>query len=129
MFRCSGHIERRPGGVPQCAHCLARWVRDEALNYDADLTLMATQPLNMVTQLVEASGFDVQGLKKLISQARLPENVASELRNELLTLGAVDVRELGLRDWTSLAVWCKLREMERRRVLDAAGMFSMLGGT
>ena len=71
---------------------LTRWVRDEALNYDADLTLMATQPSGMLTELVKASGDEIRGLDSLILKARLSATLAVELRSDLLVLGAVDCR-------------------------------------
>ena len=72
---------------------LTRWVRDEALNYDADLSLMATQPTDMLTQLVEASGDEIRGLDSLILKARLSETLAVELRSNLVVLDAVDCRK------------------------------------
>ena len=71
---------------------LTRWVRDEALNYDADLTLMATQPSSMLTPLVEASGDEMRGLESLILKARLSETLAVELRRDLVVLDSVDCR-------------------------------------
>ena len=71
---------------------LARWVRDEALNYDADLTFMATQPSGMLTQLVKASGDEMRGLDSLILKARLSATLAVEMRSDLSVLGAVDCR-------------------------------------
>ena len=69
---------------------LTRWVRVDALNYDADLTFMATQPSGMLTQLVEASGDEIRGLDSLILKACLFETLAVELRSDLLVLGVVD---------------------------------------
>ena len=71
---------------------LTRWVRDEALNYDADLTFMATQPSGMLTQLVKASGDQMRGLDSLILKARLSATLAVELRSDPLVLGVVDCR-------------------------------------
>ena len=71
---------------------LTRWVRDEALNYDADLTLMSTQPSGMLTQLVEASGDEIRGLDSLILKARLSETLAVELRSDFVVLGAFACR-------------------------------------
>ena len=66
----------------------ARW----GLNYDADLTLMATQQSGMLTELVKASGDEIRGLDSLILKARLSATLAVELRSDLLVLGAVDCR-------------------------------------
>ena len=71
---------------------LTRWVRDEALNYNADLTFMAPQPSGMLAPFVEASGDEIRGLGSLILKARLSETLAVELRSDLVVLGAVDCR-------------------------------------
>ena len=67
-------------------------MRDEALNYEADLTLMATPPSGMLAQLVKASGDDIRGLDSLILKAPLSATLAVELRSDLLVLDAVDCR-------------------------------------
>ena len=67
-------------------------MHNEALNYDADLTLMATQPSGMLTQLVKASGDQMRGLDSLILKARLSATLAVELRSDPLVLGVVDCR-------------------------------------
>ena len=71
---------------------LTRWVRDEVLNYDSDLPLMATQPSGMLMPLVEASGDEIRGLDSLILKARLSATLAVELRSDPLVLGVVDCR-------------------------------------
>ena len=71
---------------------LTRWVRDEVLNYDSDLPLMATQPSGMLMPLVEASGDEIRGRESLILKARLSETLAVELRRDLVVLDAVDCR-------------------------------------
>ena len=73
-------------------------MRDEALNYDADLTFMATQPSGMLTQLVEASGDEIRGLGSLILEARLSETLAVELRSDLVVLGAFACRMACIRN-------------------------------
>ena len=70
----------------------SRWVRDGALNCDADLTLMATQQSGMLAELVKASGDEIRGLGSLKLKARLSATLAVELRSDLLVLGAVDCR-------------------------------------
>ena len=45
---------------------LTRWVRDEVLNYDSDLPLMATQPSGMLMPLVEASGDEIRGERDMM---------------------------------------------------------------
>ena len=60
--------------------------------YDAELTLMATQPSGMLAQLVKASGDQMRGLDSLILKARLSATLAVELRSDPLVLGVVDCR-------------------------------------
>jgi len=50
-------------------------------------------------------------------RAKLPEAAALALHGELVQLGAVDVRELGLSELTSLQSWGLLRPLEQRRLL------------
>lgn len=123
IFRCSGHIQRRKGGVPQCRHCLARWIRDESARHDADMALMATQALLPFTQPSGANdGNLIAGFEELKASMRISNDIACELHLDLVNLGACDVRELGRPDWLALPVWGKLRELERRRLLIAAGL-------
>ena len=70
----------------------ARWGPQLRLNYDAELTLMATQLFGMLTQLVKASGDQMRGLDSLILKARLSATLAVELRSDPLVLGVVDCR-------------------------------------
>ena len=37
-------------------------------------------------------------------------------------LGAVPVTELVYQDWAALVAWADLREMEKRRIINAAGL-------
>ena len=55
-------------------------MRDEVLNCDSDLPLMARQPSGMLMPLVEASGDEIRGLESLILKARVSETLAVELR-------------------------------------------------
>jgi len=123
VFRCSGHIQRRTGGVPQCKHCLARWIRDESARHDADVALMATQALPSLTKPYgDSEGQVIAGLGELTASARIPCEIASELHLDLVNVGACDVRELYRSDWTALPVWAKLLPMQKRRLLSAVGI-------
>ena len=115
IFRCT-HVVRmfRPGGVPQCAHHLAQWVRDGAARFDANNALAPA--LRMPVAAPGDSG-PVVGLHQLLVAARVRETMASTVEAEIAGLGAVDVRELSGDDWAALASWAALLEMERRRVI------------
>jgi hypothetical protein len=112
LFRCSGEITMRPGGVPQCAHCMAKWIRHGAAKHDAD-ALRSAEPVD-----APAEPGTVNGLQALLHAANVPVAAQSMLAHEILSLGAIDVRELRRADWEALNSWRALREMERRRVLE-----------
>ena len=114
IFRCSGKIERKQGGVPKCRVCFAKWIRDFASRHDADIAL-SSHPLPVLTSVVD-------GLDALLESSRIQGLLRVDIAREVLSLGAVGVRELGRTDWLGLNSWCRLREMEQRRVLAAVGL-------
>ena len=114
IFRCSGQINLRPGGVPKCAHCMAKWVCDGAARHDANAVLTAA-PSGRIPGAVH-------GLQELLEVASIPVSAREGLLQELLGMGAIDVRELGRPDWERLQTWGDLREMERRRLLANLGL-------
>ena len=59
----------------------------------------------------------VPGLDVLAFETVLPAGTASALQQELLQLGAVDVRELPASEWMALQAWRLLKPLEQRRVL------------
>ena len=114
IFRCTGEIVKKKGGVPQCRVCFAKWVRDFASRHDADIAL-SSHPLPVPIGIVD-------GLVALLESSRIQGPVRVDLTREVLSLGAVHVRELGRTDWLGLNSWSRLREMEQRRVLAAVGL-------
>lgn len=108
VFRCSGEIERRPGGIPPCPCCMAKWIIDGAARHDANVVLAAP--------VLGEPGI-VDGMEALFETARVPQEVQVDLACEVASLGAVSVRELRREDWEALSTWTRLREMERRRIL------------
>ena len=121
VFHCSGQITRRPGGVCPCPICMARWIRDFALEHDANVALRPPPAPPVVGAVLgpPVAGA-VQGLDALLHGASMAGPVADELKTQVAALGAVHVRELGHADWQALGAWGRLREMERRRLLAAA---------
>ena len=97
----------------KCARCMCRWIRDAASAADCDVGLRA--PLAPPAPSSSAAP-GVCGLGALCAAARLPEDASSALLVDLLAMGAVDVRELGGREWQSLAAWARLKPLERRRL-------------
>ena len=113
LFHCTGKIKKRPGGVPQCRHCLARWIRDLAAQHDANSVLVAPT--------AQAADGGVTGLDKVLETARVAQHLRADVIAEIADLGAAHVRELASSDWEGLSSWRRLREMERRRILSACG--------
>ena len=109
----TGALPSQRGPVPQCRHCLAKWIRDEAALHDAGPGLRG--PLLPYAQAA------VRGLDELLRMAEVTGPAAEVLKAEVVELGAVDVRELARSDIEALAAWRGLREMERRRLLRALG--------
>ena len=116
MFVCTGSIRRRRGGVPQCRHHLALWVRDSAAAFDAQLALAGPRP-GSAHAGGAGSGSAVEGLQALLEHARIPLEAAAAVASEVEALGAVHVEELRQADWCGLRAWALLREMERRRIM------------
>ena len=109
--------------VPNCATCLAKWIYGTAAVADSVVALRpplcaygASRPKPMEAS-AEPSSEDIAGWREVIQSARVPSDVAEQLRRDALGLGAVDVRELVATDWTSLESWSALRPLEQRRLL------------
>ncbi|CAE8679700.1 unnamed protein product [Polarella glacialis] len=119
LFRCSARLPRlREGGVPQCRHHLAQWIRAGASIFDAAGGLRPALPTLAVEAGVDVGvGGGVQGLAELLRLAAIPEMVARSLGTEILELGAVHIRELSVQDWCELAAWGGLRPLQQRRLL------------
>ena len=113
LFNCTGEIAKRPGGIPQCRHCLARWIRDLAAQHDADSVL--------VSPIAQVAGGEVSGLDHVLETARVTPQMRANIVAEIADLGAVHVQELAASDRTGLNSWSQLREMERRRIRAACG--------
>ena len=64
----------------------------------------------------------VHGMQELLEAASIPVSAREPLHQEVLGMGAIDVRELGRPDWERLQAWGGLREMERRRLLAHLGL-------
>ena len=109
LFRCTGEVQPRPGGVPMCQHCLAKWIRDGAAKHDARQVLPAPA--------LQSNPGTVDGLQELLDAAQAPASARHALLAEIVALGAVSVQELKRADWEGLSAWSILREFERRRIL------------
>ena len=104
-----------------CAVHMARWIVSESSAGDAASSL---QPLLPVRDAVGAPGAlvpapeeAVAGLGELVSSARIGGEGAAALRQDLIDLGAISVRELTMVDWAALPAWRLLRPLEQRRAM------------
>jgi hypothetical protein len=112
VFRCTARVTQMRE-VEGCPCHMARWIRDAAAEHDASAALRTLLPIVAAEPAVpELLGFAVLAL-----ETRLPPNAGSALQQELLKLGAVDVRELPSAEWLTLQSWRLLRPLEQRRVL------------
>ena len=59
----------------------------------------------------------IASYKEMSEIARLPDVASRALLDDLVELGATDVKELTADDWQSLPSWSQLRMLEKRRVL------------
>ena len=116
-FQCVGRIRQRPGGVPQCKHCLAAWICSGAVAYDARGSISSAMGRPAAAPTSNA----VEGLSAIITASQLPDEVAAPLVEEIQGLGAVHIRELRISDWTGLVSFAPLLEMQKRRILNAIG--------
>ena len=62
---------------------------------------------------------DIGGLEVALQAAYLPPDAASAIKSDLQSLGAVDVSEMQMSDWTSLPSLIALKPMEKRRLVAA----------
>ena len=113
-YPCTGTIKRTPGGIKQCRYHLARWVRDGANAFDANLAFGA--PAVQFGNAGVSASSQVAGLHELLEKCRIPGACAAALTTDVLSLGAVNVQKLSRDDWRALPSWAALREMERRRI-------------
>ena len=117
LFECDSEFappgEVRPE-IPQCAVHLCKWIVAGAARFDAQA--MVTQPILAPTQ----ESF-VVGLREILAKAALPTTSSVDVTTEIAALGAVDIEELSLEDWTSLRSFQLLRPFEQRRLLKALG--------
>ena len=96
---------------------MARWIRDGASAYDAAVVLRPTPPPQPGATFAPPA---LGGLRELILKAKLFNTAAAAaLEQELLSLGAVHVSEVGRSEWETLSSWGLLRLFEQRRLLAA----------
>ena len=83
LFRCIGNVCRRPGGIPKCRFCFARWVCQAASNYDTSQALAVPQ----------LDGTTVAGLASLLLASKIPKPLFMNIECDVAALGHVHVRE------------------------------------
>jgi hypothetical protein len=116
LFRCTARLPSlRPGGVSQCRHHLAAWIRAGADMFDAACSLRPILPLQSAASSSDNAPCPVEGLLGFLQAVHVP--YGHSLVEEIIGLGAVHVRELKAEDWRSLAAWGNLRPLQQRRIL------------
>ena len=118
IFKCVGRLPSLKDTEP-CVECMCRWLRDGAAAYDARGTADASAALpsgEPARSSTDATA-SVVGLADLVTRANLPQSAMEALRAELVSAGAVHVRELEVSDWQSLRAFVSLRVFEQRRLL------------
>ena len=105
---------QKAGGIKQCRYHLARWARDGANAFDANLAFGA--PAVQFGNAGVSASSQVAGFHELLEKCCIPGACAAALTTDVLSLGAVNVQELSRDDWRALPSWAALREMERRRI-------------
>ena len=104
------------GDSPACKQHMALWIVSGAQAHDAKQVVgLQALPHTSVPGTVV-------GLHELLVTSSVPEELAQVLRQEVLELGAVDVRELTAADWAGLLSWGQLRTLEQRRLLKSANL-------
>jgi len=112
--------------VTSCAHHMAEWIVNGAVDYDAAAEVAAGS--RVALPLADGMGLAVgapetelvKGLQRLLCVAHIPEDLRLKLAADLDDLGAVDVVELGVEDWQALPSWGSLRTLQQRRLLQLA---------
>ena len=100
--------------TPECAICMARWIRDFAVQYDTNVAL---RPLPLAVQpVLPLANHVVQGLDVIFASAHLPDIMEKALQEQLVELGAVTVSEVLQSDLSSLPVWRQLKTLQQRRL-------------
>ena len=106
VFRCTATLGKLKDTLPCHIH-LAKWIQQESAA--ADAALMLKSPLAKMT----SSFRQVVGLNELLDRSHLPPAACRAITE--------DVRELVAEDWHSLMSLAALKQLEKRRLLNAAG--------
>ena len=68
-------------------------------------------------QAAQGEGEEVHGLSDFLRRAAVPLDLSAAVTRDVLGLGAVNVNELDVADWTAMPSWPALRPLQQRRVL------------
>lgn len=107
---------------------MCKWIVECAAVHDSrpspsavvmPLVLEGVPGLGPAVQPPGESAQSVCGYAVLVQSARFPADLAHSLLQDLLAMGAVDVRELSPADWGSCVSFTQARPLEQRRLLNA----------
>jgi len=115
VFRCSATVGKLKDTAPCHIH-LAKWIQQESAAADAALVLQS--PLARM----KSSIHQVVGLSELLDRSHLAPADCAAITEEVAQSGAVHVQELVAEDWHSLMSFAALKQLEKRRLLIAAGV-------
>ena len=115
VFRCTATVSKLKDTVPCHIH-LAKWIEQESAAADAAGVLQS--PLAELMSAVS----QVFGLSDLLDRSHLPPAACLAITDEVSGSGAVHVRELVAEDWHGLMSFTALKPLEKRRLLNAAGV-------
>ena len=115
VFRCAGQVSRMRD-VEECPCHMARWIRDGADEHDSRAALLPLLPTTTPSATASRT-YELHGFGAFAVETRLSPETASTLQSELLQMGAINVRELPVQEWTKLVAWRLLKSLEQRRVL------------
>ena len=108
LFQCGSTVKHLRHTTP-CATCMSKWIFQGALDFDGQQVLASS---------VMHNG-EVLGMQELAEKAGVPSTKAAAMAAEITAMGAVNVTELTVPDWRSLASFAALGLFEQRRLLAA----------
>ena len=115
QFEATSPIRGELKDTPLCKETFCQWLVRNAAAWAVRGSVRA------VAAAPSTAPGTLLGLAAFCQQVHLPEDVALALEREMLSAGAVHVRELTATDWGGLASWSSLRPLQQRRILAAVG--------
>ena len=137
IHNCRAKVGGRLRDTTPCPHCMCKWIVESAAAFDIRSALQpalvvpkALQPLlplsdsSMLAQAqprqhASENRVYVFGFVQIVQAAQFPPALAQKLFEDLVEVGAVDVREVTASDLQSCSSFIQARPLELRRLLTA----------